>query len=618
MTSDPTTLYEKLVTGLGIAPRAAQLQIVDELSALSKGTSISIDAPTGSGKSLAALLTGVVLARRGERTLIGTSTVILSEQYRFEMARVRSVFPDVNIFVLKGATHFYCPERAKENLKHYSMTMQAKLESERRSRPNAGVPWWGQANSEACRETCRKKDSKGNDLGAADWCEYEKARDSALTADVVVTTHAMIAADMRLAPIIKKHILGGHKLVIIDEAHKARSALVHDGSVSARGLKMVMDLATTARVSFARRGSMTLLFEDLYRRKAETRWGVTITPEFARTMLESWFTASDLMELTKQAGGERVTWQTRSVVKNLVLAREALEDVAEDRRDGIWPARDSVAVWVSNGAIKVTTMTPESGLLTTLKTSAVGWISATVGTHSRPTYVTDSLNWSVDGHVTLPTPFRWNEQLGIKVVTDCTDEVDLITGWTAFSAGGTCILVHSHNQKSEVASALEEALGSALTVLRQAQPDDANRHVHDHDTLLRFKRAAGRYALVGTDKFGTGVDVPGPALSTLVLRDLPPLRVDGPYSEWRVHWLRSTGRDPIAEYLVPERAMLLEQQVGRAIRSDTDIAAVLIIDGQNSALTRRIVTEALARFSGHVELRDHVHSYEFTSWCPDD
>ena len=59
---------------------------------------------------------------------------------------------------------------------------------------------------------------------------------------------------------------------------------------------------------------------------------------------------------------------------------------------------------------------------------------------------------------------------------------------------------------------------------------------------------------------------------------LPFASPDEPVSQARAEWLRTQGRDPFTELVVPATAIRLAQWVGRAIRTEEDMAHVYCYD----------------------------------------
>jgi ATP-dependent DNA helicase DinG len=98
-----------------------------------------------------------------------------------------------------------------------------------------------------------------------------------------------------------------------------------------------------------------------------------------------------------------------------------------------------------------------------------------------------------------------------------------------------------------------------------------------HQMLAEFKKDV-HSILFGTDSFWTGVDVPGEALSNVIITRLPFAVPDHPVVASRLEHLEEQGRNSFSEYSVPEAILKLRQGVGRLIRTQKDKGIIAILD----------------------------------------
>ena len=97
------------------------------------------------------------------------------------------------------------------------------------------------------------------------------------------------------------------------------------------------------------------------------------------------------------------------------------------------------------------------------------------------------------------------------------------------------------------------------------------------ELLVRF-RQLGNAVLLGSASFWEGVDVPGDALSLVVIDKLPFAPPDDPLFAARLDRLKADGGNPFMEWQLPQAAIALKQGAGRLIRTETDRGVLMICD----------------------------------------
>ena len=88
--------------------------------------------------------------------------------------------------------------------------------------------------------------------------------------------------------------------------------------------------------------------------------------------------------------------------------------------------------------------------------------------------------------------------------------------------------------------------------------------------------------LFASQSFWEGVDVPGEALSLVVIDKLPFASPQEPLVQARIERLRARGEDPFDTFQVPQAALALKQGFGRLIRHAKDRGIVAILDSRLS------------------------------------
>ena len=161
--------------------------------------------------------------------------------------------------------------------------------------------------------------------------------------------------------------------------------------------------------------------------------------------------------------------------------------------------------------------------------------------------------------------------------------IDYVKFCTLRTRGGSLVLFTSYNDMRQIATALETTYFEARRPFLM-QGDGLSR-----TELARKMRSAGNAVLFGTDSFWTGVDVPGDALSQVIITRLPFEVPTHPVLEARTEWIRNRGGNPFNELTLPDALIKFRQGVGRLIRTQTDRGVITILDS-------RVLAKSYGRF----------------------
>ena len=182
----------------------------------------------------------------------------------------------------------------------------------------------------------------------------------------------------------------------------------------------------------------------------------------------------------------------------------------------------------------------------------------------------------------VPSPFNYAAQ-GTLIAAETradpknaaqftTEMVDALLHDIARVEYGALVLFTSREQMRQAVDALPTAMRSVVLV-QNALP---------RTQLLRRHRErveSGEPSVIfGMQSFGEGLDLPGRLCESVFITKLPFAPPDDPVGEARAEWLRAVGRDPFSELVVPATAIRLAQWVGRAIRTEEDMAHVYCYD----------------------------------------
>jgi ATP-dependent DNA helicase DinG len=210
--------------------------------------------------------------------------------------------------------------------------------------------------------------------------------------------------------------------------------------------------------------------------------------------------------------------------------------------------------------------------------SSVILTSATLTAAGEFNYLRGRLNADEAYELAVGSPFDFESSVLLYIANDIPEPSDRFGHQRAVeqgilrvcnaTGGKTLILFTSYDQLKRTSKFLTPRLAqNDIRVYEQGEGASANM-------LLENFRADEHAVLLGTRAFWEGVDVPGEALSVLIIAKLP---FDVP-SDPIVAARAETFDDPFGEYSLPEAILRFRQGFGRLIRTQSDRGVVAIFD----------------------------------------
>ena len=144
----------------------------------------------------------------------------------------------------------------------------------------------------------------------------------------------------------------------------------------------------------------------------------------------------------------------------------------------------------------------------------------------------------------------------------------------AAAGGRTLVLFTSYemmNAVADMARPAMDAMGMRLIV----QGEGVGREAMG--AALRERGGEGT-VLFGAQSFWEGVDIPGEALSCVIIARLPFAQLGDPVVEARGERIEQGGGSAFRDYLLPDAAIKFRQGFGRLIRSKRDRGVVIVAD----------------------------------------
>jgi ATP-dependent DNA helicase DinG len=599
--------------------------------ALADARPLIVEAGTGTGKTLAYLIPAL---ESGKRVVVSTGTRALQDQIaRHDLPLLRSILArPFSAVVLKGVANYACRRRLAEvSGRAPTPELEELLDWAEHSETGdrAEVDWLGEAAPVWTEITTTPEARVGPRCPYFERCFVTQARRLAERADLILVNHHLYFADRALrAAAPGARVLPDHDAVIFDEAHQLEDvATEHFGSrISTHALAQ---LVRDAQLALVRLPMWTGRSADDSIRAVE-RAGVALfahvrgalIPRLADVSIPSLASAGERVPLPEglfDTPERRDAWfQFDGVLEELArvadadaepppdqeeladagaraaltgLARRArtmrddLATIAEQRRRSHVYWGEARATGTGLGAAPI-----EVGELVRRHVVQAGptpiFTSATLATAGDFSYSRARLGLADADELLVPSPFDYARQALLYVPRDLPVPAD--DGFADAAAQRSLELLAITHGRAFLLFTSHRALRDAAARLASAPYPKLVQGDAPRATLVdRFRSTPGAI-LLGTGSFWEGVDVPGDALSLVVIDKLPFAPHTDPLVAARMLAAGEAGRDPFATVQLPAAALALKQGFGRLIRRRDDHGIVAILD-------HRIVTRGYGR-----------------------
>ncbi len=605
-------------------------------TSLESDQALLFEAGTGVGKSLAYLIPGIIHSVNTERPfIISSHTISLQEQIREKDLKIcRRLFqavPELRRYgsfktaLMVGKGNYCCSTRLSNALKDAKSAKQtemfkndekadlvriAKWSAETKNgviqelSPAPLPEVWDAVNADS--STCSRKNC---DPAV---CFYQRARKQLLSANCVIVNHSLLFSLINAGMQPERDargILLADDFVVLDEAHRVPAiATDHFGAhVSSfavdRALKRIYNPRTN-------RGIL---------RKHGQKWdqdavdnAIEAAHEFFSYLGDTFLAKKPIQRIHEPDFCDNIlTGPLKEVAERLgaLIQKsddERAQDELRDHRRRILGYRDAINAfitfaeedhvqWLERGGKKGQIITLRSAPLDVApylrqhvfsRGTAAILTSATLSDgHSIDAFQEKVGGQAAESEIVY-SPFNYKDNCRIYIASDAPQpepgqgrlDLDYLANMICWCArrveGGTLVLFTSHFDLRQVRERTED-------FFRKIQrPLFSQGHQMARSEITKQFAAAGNGILFGTDSFWTGVDIPGPALSQVIIARLPFENPGHPVSEARSEYIRERGGHPFAEMTIPEALVKFRQGIGRLIRRHEDKGNIVILDSR--------------------------------------
>ena len=615
--------------------RADQVAMAEAVErAIERRSYLVAEVGTGTGKTLAYLVPAVL---SGRRVIVSTATKTLQEQiWGKDIPLLRNECGlEFSAAYLKGRSNYYCLERGADFARAPTFVVREEAALWPRIEAWAARTSTGDRSEidlpdqlQAWRDlSATSENCLGRECRRYEECFVTRARALAAQADVLLVNHHLFFADLAMRTSrAGVEILPDHDVVVFDEAHALEDVATEYFGLQVSSIRLE-ELVRDALRSVADRPDLASMMKEATGELHKA--GERLFQEVADALRRS----GSGQAVTRTAGRAAFGRSRRSEPEEGVraeLSPELIEPAARSlsRVDGaLGTLRDLLADASSPALAQVARrageLRVELSAVTAMKERSRIYYGEVRGRgvflRAAPIDVAEELQERLYRHsdtviftsATLAAQGRFDyfrRQVGLAPEFEVLEA--RFPGPFDFSRQAALVAPEglpepNHPGFTEAAARAIEAL-TAVTFGRAFVLCTSTRNMlafHrasrslPYRILLQGEKPKWRLldefraepsVLFATQSFWEGVDVPGEALSLVIIDRLPFAPPGDPVVAARLRALEEQGRDGFSELSVPAAALSLRQGFGRLIRHRTDRGLVAVLD-------KRILTRSYGR-----------------------